>query len=209
MSHPSEAELDAFFDDYLSKEDPPGWSNAELDHPHGQAIYEPDGETVLPQRFRIETDMTAAWAMRKLRAVTLRRDHNSEIATKQIADIQRWEREANARHERDITFFTALLKEYALDCRYNPDDGRKTISVPGGKVQTRSGTLRWKIDNETFIAWARSSHPDLIRVKEEPALTEVKATLNVENETVFTDTGEIVPGIEVEQGEPTATVTVD
>lgn len=198
MHESNQDRIDEFFDEYLSRENPPGWSDDEL---------EPDNER--PERFRIDSDMTAAWAMRKLRAAMIRRDSNVEIANDQIAQIQSWLETSNRMNNRDVEFFTRLLTDYALDCRRNPDDGRKSVSVPGGKITTRTGSLRWSVDAEAFIEWARVNHPDLIRVKEEPVLTDIKTTFQTKDGFVFADTGEIVPGVHVEETEPTATVKID
>jgi hypothetical protein len=92
----------------------------------------------------------------------------------------------------------------------DPSDGRKTVSVPAGKVSTRSGSDRWTIDSDTFLAWARINAPNVIRVREEAALSEVKATFAaMDDGRAVTDGGEVVPGVHVIHTDPTATVAPD
>lgn len=198
--------------DYLADGDhPDGWTPDELTAPVDRPLYDPAAEIVLPARFRVDNDSAAAWAMRKLRAIRMRQESNRMIAEDEIDRVKSWLDDVNTPMERDASYFESILRDYALRCRENPDDGRKTISLPAGKVTTRIGSPRWTVDDETFLTWARANHPDLIRVKEQPALDEMKSALIVAESggAAVTEDGEVVPGVAVSAAELSVTVKTD
>jgi phage host-nuclease inhibitor protein Gam len=100
------------------------------------------------------------------------------------------------------------LTDYAR--RERATSGRKTIDLPHGKIKSRAAQPKYLFtDPAAFIAWAKETgHPDLVRVKEEPDLTAVKAVLQVpqmdegrESAAAFIvdpASGEVAPGVEVE-----------
>lgn len=162
------------------------------------------------ERFTITDDGAAAWAMRKLRAIRSKQADNAKIAQDERDRIDLWLAEVNAPLDRDAMYFEQILTDYALRVRENPDDGRKSLNLPAGKVATRTSQAKWQVDAEQFLGWARTSHPDLIRVKEEADLTKIKETLAVTPDGVaVSPEGEPVPGITVLPGGITASVTPD
>ena len=186
--------------------DPEGWSEDEISAPD----YDPDSEVAIPARWRITDDSAAAWAMRKLRAIERRRQSNATIAEEETKRIKDWLAGVDAPLHREAQYFEAILGHYALGCRLDPADGRKTISLPAGKVSTRAGSDRWTVDNETFLTWARINAPTVIRVREEAALSEVKVTfIPTDDGRAVTDEGEVVPGVQVMQTGASATVSPD
>ena len=165
------------------------------------------------ERFTIQDDGAASWAMRKLRAIRAKQAENDRLATDERARIDAWLTSVNMPLDRDAHYFEAILMDYALRCRENPDDGRKSIALPTGKIATRTTQPKWSVEADAFLQWARSAHPDLVRVKEEADLTKIKATLAIhETDTgivVTSPEGELVPGITVLPGGLTTSVTPD
>lgn len=162
------------------------------------------------ERFSIQDDGAAAWAMRKLRAIRAKQAEYERIAKDERDRIDLWLAGVNAPLDRDATYFEQILGDYALRVRENPDDGRKSLALPAGKIATRTSQAKWQVDAEQFLTWARDAHPDLIRVKEEADLTKIKETLNVTADGVaVSPEGEPVPGITVLPGGITASVNPD
>lgn len=179
-------ELDA----HLTKDLPPG-----LVTPSSAETFEGGSE-----RFRLTDDGSAAWAMRKLKALRTRQANNTAIADDEIRRIGEWLDEVNRPLHIDAAFFEGLLVEYARECRDNPEDGRKTLKLPTGTVTSRSGQPRWTVDPDLFLPWARSNAPDMIRIKEEPVMALLKPMGSVDGRCV-TEDGELIPGVSVEETE--------
>ena len=167
------------------------------------------------QAFIVDDDQKAAWAMRKLRSLRAKQNANKEIAEAEIARINQWLESVNKTIENDTEYFVAQLTGYAYKVRLNPDDPRKSIVLPHGKISTRRSARKWSVDADIFLPWARNSAPDLIRVKEEPALSKIKESYvdsvvqNANVLQVVTKDGEIVPGLTIEEGNLSVSVEVE
>lgn len=159
-------------------------------------------------RFVIEDDAAAAWAMRKLRAAHHKAREADQIAADEIARVNRWLEDVRRPLNRDADFFTALLTDYALRCRQNDQDGRKTISLPAGTVSTRTTQNKVIVNADEFLPWARQNHPELIKIVETPDTTAVKAIING-RPIATTEDGEVIPGVTIQPAGISVTATPD
>lgn len=81
------------------------------------------------------------------------------------------------------------------------DDGTKlgTVSVSDGKKTAKVS------DESALLAWVKANRPDQLRYVVEPAYIDALKKLAVEHgSAVDKDTGEVIPGIEVTEGDPFA-----
>lgn len=159
------------------------------------------------ERFRVEGERQAVWAMRRARDVARRRAEIQAIAEEEIDRIQRWASDADAPLARDARYFEGLLIRYALDVRA-ADPRRKSVTTPYGTVRTRETGGGWTASPEA-LEWARVARPELVKVTETFALSDAKRTLTAtEDGVVDPATGDLVPGITVAPRTVTATVEV-
>jgi phage host-nuclease inhibitor protein Gam len=160
------------------------------------------------ERFRIDTDEQATWAIRKLRSLRSRKAEIDKIAADEEQRIRDWRDDALSSLTGDDAYFAGILIDYAR--RQRDAEGRKSISLPYGTIKSRAAQPRVQVtDPAGFMAWARASHPDMIRIKEEPDLTAIKAAADISgSQAVDPSTGEIIPGVAVEQRDATYTVEV-
>jgi hypothetical protein len=159
---------------------------------------EPDRE-----RFKIEDDSQATWAMRKAAAARTRLDEIKAIAEAEIARIQDWAEHESRVPMRDLDYFEAILIEYAKGQRA---EGRKTVSTPYGSIKSRSGQARFVFSDKTqFIEWAKANRPEWLVVKEEVSLSALRDSSL--KEAADPESGEIIPGLDVEP--PTVNFTVE
>lgn len=158
------------------------------------------------ERFRIDNDEQAVWAMRKLAAARTRLDEIAYIAEAEIQRIQAWAEHESREPLRDVDYFEGILVEYGMQQRA---EGRKSVSTPYGTIKSRAGQAKWSVDADTFIEWAKQHRPDLVRVKEEPALSTMKEALSINGDSAFDpDSGEVVPGVIVTGADTKFTVEV-
>lgn len=157
-----------------------------------------------PERWSVQDDGAAAWAIKKLRGIREHIAMNESIAQEEIARINEWLKGVNKTLTDSAGFFEINLKNYALEQRRDAD--RKSIKLPHGTLQTTAGQTKWTIDNEVFIAWAKINAPDLVKIEESPKLGEAKKVFNAANGVAVTQEGEIVAGVTTEDQPPTATV---
>jgi len=159
------------------------------------------------QRFRIQDDNQADWALRKIARARQDLKEAEETAAIEIEKINRWldgQRDESLRTER---FFTALLQEY-YEPRFMTNPDKKTYKLPSGKVQRRTQQPQFDRDNEALLAWLKQREmTDYIEVKETPKWGELKQQVQVVGEHVVIKDGplkgEIVDGVEVVHRPPT------
>ena len=167
------------------------------------------------EHFEILDDGAASWARRKLQRLRRQQETNQTIADAEIEKIRSWLDDVNHGLARSATYFEAILSHYALRCRQDPNDGRKSISLPAGKIATRVPSPHWHIEPEEFIPWAETHRPDLLRVRVDPSLSEIKRAFAPvfdgipTSDAVDPDSGEIIPGIRISSSDVTATVKPD
>lgn len=155
------------------------------------------------ERFRIEHDEQAVWAMRKMAASRKRLDEIKEIADAEIERIQSWAEHQSRVPMRDAEYFQAILEEYG---RAQRAEGRKTVSTPYGSIKSRLGQPRYTFtDKEEFISWAQRNRPDWLVVKPEPLLSVIKAESSGPADAI---TGEIIPGLTIDPAAISFTVEV-
>ena len=159
------------------------------------------------QRFRIQDDNQADWALRKIARARQDMKEAEETAAMEIEKINRWldgQRDESLRTER---FFTALLQEY-YEPRFMTNPDKKTYKLPSGKVQRRTQQPLFDRDNEALLAWLKQREmTDYIEVKESPKWGELKQQVQVVGEHVVIKDGplkgEIIDGVEVVHRPPT------
>jgi hypothetical protein len=132
-------------------------------------------------RWRIENDGAAEWALRKYAAADdeiAQAKLRAEVWHRQIED---WLAERIARPAATRAFFAELLGDYAL--RVREETGRATLTLPSGAVPTRDEKPKAVVvDERAFIEWAREELREA--VKESPLVSNLrKHSVIVEVET--------------------------
>lgn len=158
------------------------------------------------ERWRIEDDSAAEWALRKLASLRGKMEENRRIAEAERQRIDSWLEHANESLTRDAAYFEGVLGEYAL--RQRSDADRKSISLPHGMVKTRASSRKYDVtDTDAFLSWARENAPVLIRVTEAPHKSNFEVCLDVrDGHVIEVETGEIVPGLAASDLPPSVTI---
>jgi len=165
-------------------------------------------EPVDRERFRVDDDSKATWAMRKLRSLEAKVAENQRIAADEKARIEEWLAHVNESIESDAAYFRGLLVMYAREQR--EADNRKTITTPYGAIKSRQGSVTYDIFNkDEFLDWARHYLPDAIRVTEAPDKRALADLVSAVDGKVISGEGEVIPGVSARNPEITYTVEVD
>src|SRR5690606_29158508 len=153
--------------------------------------------------FKIDNDDKAEWAVRKIRQAQLAIEKRRQFVQAEIERLQAWQQMMDERDQATIDRMTGLLQPYFEALR--PALGRrKSYSLPSGTLQVRTAQVSYARDEEQLLPYARQI--GLVKVKETPDWAEIKKRLQPAGETpgapvVDTETGEIVPGVTVQEPE--------
>lgn len=138
----------------------------------------------------------ADWALKRLAALEKEAADNERIAELRIAEIRARTAKLNATALRGADFFRGQLAAYAMSHRTELLGGgkKKTRKLPSGEIAFRSkGGGLSIIDRDALLSWARQQPVEsgLLRIKEEPALDEIKRH--------FKASGEVPDGMQLEE----------
>ena len=145
--------------------------------------------------FRVDTPEKAAWAMRKYRALAQKRERNIELANAEKIRIEHWLERVNERIEGEMEFFGGHLEGFA---RSERAQGRKSVDLPDGKIQTRATGPGIALDKSTFVQWAlEHEKTDLLRTTYAPDMDAIKDFTIIDGVRVIDkETGEVIEGAE-------------
>ncbi|KEI04702.1 host-nuclease inhibitor Gam family protein [Clostridium botulinum] len=147
--------------------------------------------------FKVDSLESANWCFRKIRALKEQIENNKALANAEKFRIDSWEKKENESALNSIDYFESLVTEYFKEEKIK--DKKFKLSTPYGKVSSRKSKT-WKYENEelTLEYLKKNDYFDLIKVKEDLNKTELK---KVFKDGVNKETGEILPGVSVEEKE--------
>ncbi|MFX3617949.1 MAG: host-nuclease inhibitor Gam family protein [Sporolactobacillus sp.] len=152
--------------------------------------------------FMINDDKKADWALKKLSSIRAQQAKVAKDAQEEISQIEKWKTEQTERLEKDAEFFISQLISYATIIRSeNPEF--KSLPLPHGKIGFRKQQPQWAFDQKIAVEGLKAAgYQDLIRIREEPDKAAAKKKLAFANgKAIDKLTGEIIPGITVEERE--------
>lgn len=148
-------------------------------------------EETADQAFSVNSLELAEWALKRIAALKALMAENERVADANIAREKLRLERLNRWPARGVEFFTSHLRLFAELSRELLLKGgkRKSRALPSGSIgwRTKPAGLEVK-DSEALLRWAASVSSELVRVKREPALVEIKKYV--------ARTGEIPPGTE-------------
>lgn len=161
------------------------------------------------ERFKINDLETAAWAMRKIRAYNQKIKEIEDLYKSELDRLKKWKESATKTHSNHISFFEAILSEYLMEQRAN--DPKFRITTPAGSVSTRRQQPKFIIeDQEALINWLLDNgNSDLVRVRKEPQMAELKKIFTNVDNSLVDGNGEIVPGIIIRQQPEKIVIKID
>ena len=156
--------------------------------------YEQKPEEV-KQRFKIDNLEQANWALRKIKAYSKQQAELDDLAEKEIQRIREWQEKEKKKTQRSIDFFESILTLYLYEQRIK--DPKFKVSTPYGTISTRKQQPKWEIkDKEGLVTWLKENNLEqLVRIKEEPALKDIKGSFEKHGVNAIDENGEIIPGI--------------
>lgn len=155
-------------------------------------------EQVESDRFVVDDEQKANWALRKIKEYQQQIIENDKLADDEIRKIEDWRKGRNNSAKESIEYFEGLLMEYALN-RRDQDEDFKSISLPNGNFGFRKQQPRWKYDDEALLNYLEQSQMNnLIRTTKAPNKAEIRKQFEIHgNKVINTETGEFVEGIEI------------
>lgn len=150
-----------------------------------------------PERFVIDNDKKADWAIEKIKDERAEFDRLRKIALDRIAELNQRVKELQERTDRRTGNLEALLVEYFQTV--TPTKLTKTqaqYELLSGKLVMKHQQPEYRRDENALLDWAKANAPDMVQTKEIVTWGELKKLTTLDGEkVVLTETGEIVDGV--------------
>lgn len=149
------------------------------------------------QAFVIDDDKKASWALKKYKLLEIEEDRKAKLVKDEIERLKLWLENEQGKIDKKKGFFEQMLGAYLMDLR--KDDPKAKVDTPYGTVSTRKNPDKWIYEDQAVIKFLHDAEMnEFIRVKEEIDKTSLKKALKVLDGKAYTEAGEEVQGISVE-----------
>lgn len=146
------------------------------------------------QRFVIDDDKKAEWALCAIREHTVEADRMLKACDDQIQFYKKRKEEISAAADRKTGYLTSLLQLYFDTVPHKATKTQETYALPSGKLVRRLATKKMEHDDAALM----QKYPDFVQNKPSLAWGELKKKMKIEGNVVIdTETGEIVEAITV------------
>ena len=152
------------------------------------------------EQFQITDDKLAEWALKKVLEARKERDRLTALVEVERAVLDRKQERINKRFEKGIAYFLSLLGEYFQTVEHKKTKTQESYQLLSGKLVFKKPKMEYTPDNDKLLEWAKANAPEYVNTKESVAWGELKKKLEICGESaVFTDTGEIIDCVVVEE----------
>ncbi len=150
-----------------------------------------------PTGFVVDNDVKADWTVRKIAEIQAEADRMIDFHERQIEVTQ-------AQADRRISYLKELLHRYTYQVPMKETKTQMKYALPSGDLVLKKPALSFKRDDDRLLQWLKDTDNDqMIVTKLSPAWAELKKQITViDDKVVFTETGEVVDGVEVALTEP-------
>ena len=151
----------------------------------------------LPERFVIDSDKKADWAIEKIKAERAEFERLKKIALDRIAELNQRVKELQERTDRRTGNLEALLMDYMQTVKPTKQTKTQTqYELLSGKLVLKKQQPAFIRDEAALLDWAKANAPDMVQTKESVTWGELKKLTTLDGEkVVLAETGEIVSGV--------------
>lgn len=155
------------------------------------------------QRFVIDDDKKADWAIRKIKESQDEYARIEALAKSQIEEIKQSLEKAKQKADQSTDYLSALLSNYFESVPHRKTKTQEKYQLLSGALIRKKGHIQYEVNEEQFLAWLKTS-PALkaryVKVTESPRWGDFKSdykySLCSGNGHLYSsETGEIIPGV--------------
>lgn len=159
--------------------------------------YELPEEPEQRQKFVIDDDDRANWALRKLAIHKQERERINAQAEAEINRVANWATEAMKPIDDSVAFLEGMLESYFRNLRKDGYD-KASYKLPAGTLKRSAGRASIEIENEeALLEWVKENHPEWVHTKISEAVPKSVLAKEMRDGKIVTEDGEVVPGVAV------------
>jgi len=148
-----------------------------------------------PERFVIDNDKKADWAIEKIKNERAEFDRLRYIALDRIAELNQRINDLQERTDRRTGNLEALLMDYMQTVKPTKQTKTQTqYELLSGKLVMKKQQPLYERDETALLTWAETTAPEYVRVEKKVSWADLKKKADVSGEDVLYE-GEVIPGI--------------
>lgn len=158
------------------------------------------------EKFVIDDDAKAEWALGKIRDAQKDRDRLLKLAEQKQKEIDEFKDKVQKNYESETSYMICLLQQYMAGVKCKKTKTQDTYQLYSGKLVRKHSKVDFKKDVEGLTAWLHFNAPDYLKTKEEPMWAALKEDLIFDPDSgicVLKDTGEVIGGLTAYRTEET------
>lgn len=163
-----------------------------------------------PEGFVIDNDQKAEWALRKISEHRADAQRMADVCDAEINRYTQIKAEAEEKSRKDCSFLESRLRAYFDTVPHKATKTQESYKLPSGVLKIKARDPEYVHDDAVLIEWVKAQGlNDLLKVEPSLKWGDMKDKLTINGETaVYTETGEIVPGVKIVEREPVFKVEV-
>jgi len=171
-----------------------------------QIIDVEDKENEKEQKFVIDNDVKAEWAIRKILEERAETQRYIDVCDAMIAGYEEKKRRAIEKLENRTVYLKSLLNQYFQSVPRRKTKTREIYTLPSGNLVLKYPPVEFVRDDEKLISFLEANgYENFIEIKKIPKWGEFKKSLKILSGTVptiVTEEGLIVEGVEAIRKSP-------
>ena len=157
-------------------------------------------ELEIREQFEITDDSTAEWALKKIIDAKKERQRLLDLVDVEKQKLEAKKDQINKRYDTDTGFLLSKLNAYLDTVTRKKTKTQETYQLLSGKLVRKFAKQKLVPDKEALLAWCKENAPEYVKRTEEAMWGEVKGKFNiVDGSVIYSDTGEYVPCVGVEE----------
>lgn len=152
-------------------------------------------------KFKVTDTNSANWVFRKLKAIDKKIAETNDLFESEKMRIESWRDKQNKAHANNREFLLGLITAYVIEEKNKNPEFK--LSTPYGSAYVKKSPDKWTYDEVELKKWLKDNKPEFIVTVEnvdKKGLKEHYKTI-AGGKVIDLDTGLIVDGIEVVEGE--------
>lgn len=155
-------------------------------------------EQLNEEKFVIDNDKKADWALEQIKEKEEERDRLIDIAKEKIQDLNLQIEALEAKCNNETGYLKGLLAEYFNTVPHKETKTQETYQLLTGKLVYKKPSVKINHDDEKLIEWL--SETEYVETKQALKWGEYKKNLIVQGDDVIdTETGEVVEACSIEE----------
>ena len=144
--------------------------------------------TEIAEKFTIDSDQKAEWALQKIREARADRDSWVDYYKAQIEKVK-------AECDSNTENLEFMLHQYFMTVPHKQTKTQESYPLPGGKLVLKKQQPEYEHDDKLLVPWLEKNAPEFVKVKKSSDWDGLKKKVTIFDGNVVDENGEIVPGV--------------